>query len=101
MADGPGLALDLVDQIVATHTLDQYHLLHNVRGDLLDRLGRHDEAAAEFRRAGQLATNTAERNLSIERARETEAACLRKLEADRGSLHRPRSNPTAPDGDPK
>jgi RNA polymerase sigma factor (sigma-70 family) len=74
MAYGPGLALDLVDQIVATHTLDQYHLLHNVRGDLLDRLGRHDEAAAEFRRAGQLATNTAERNLSIKRATETAAA---------------------------
>ena len=69
MADGPALALDLVDQIVATHTLDQYHLLHSVRGDLLDKLGRHGEASAEFRRASQLATNTVERNLSIQRAR--------------------------------
>jgi RNA polymerase sigma factor (sigma-70 family) len=73
MADGPALALDLVDQIVATHTLDQYHLLHSVRGDLLDKLGRHGEASAEFRRASQLATNTVERNLSIQRARETAA----------------------------
>ena len=73
MADGPALALDLVDQIVSTHTLDQYHLLHSVRGDLLDKLGRHGEASAEFRRASQLATNTVERNLSIQRARETAA----------------------------
>ena len=71
MAYGPDAALDLVDQIVATHTLDRYHLLHNVRGDLLDKLGRHAEAAAEFQRASELATNTAERNLSIQRARET------------------------------
>ena len=71
MAYGPHLALDLVDQIVATQTLDSYHLLHNVRGDLLDKLGRHAEAAAEFHRAAELATNTAERNLSIQRARET------------------------------
>jgi RNA polymerase sigma factor (sigma-70 family) len=73
MAYGPELALDLVDQIVATQSLDRYHLLHNVRGDLLDKLGRHFEAAAEFRRAGELATNTAERNLSIQRAKQTEA----------------------------
>ena len=73
MAYGPHLALDLVDQIVATQTLDSYHLLHNVRGDLLDKLGRHAEAAAEFRRSAELATNTAERNLSVQRARETAA----------------------------
>jgi RNA polymerase sigma factor (sigma-70 family) len=73
MADGPELALDLVDQIVATRTLDGYHLLHSVRGDLLVKLGRHDEAAAEFQRAGELATNTVERDLSIRRARETAA----------------------------
>ncbi len=73
MAYGPHLALDLVDQIVATQTLDSYHLLHNVRGDLLDKLGRHAEAAAEFDRSAELATNTAERNLSIQRARESAA----------------------------
>ena len=73
MAYGPRLALDLVDQIVATQTLDSYHLLHNVRGDLLDKLGRHAEAATEFHRSAELATNSAERNLSIQRARETAA----------------------------
>ena len=73
MAYGPHLALDLVDQIVATQTLDSYHLLHNVRGDLLDKLGRHAEAAAEFLRSAELATNTAERNLSMQRATETAA----------------------------
>ncbi len=73
MAYGPRLALDLVDQIVATQTLDTYHLLHNVRGDLLDKLGRHAEAAAEFHRSAELATNAVERNLSLQRARETSA----------------------------
>jgi RNA polymerase sigma factor (sigma-70 family) len=73
MAYGPRLALDLVDQIVATQTLDGYHLLHNVRGDLLDKLGRHAEAATEFHRSAELATNSAERNLSMQRARETAA----------------------------
>jgi RNA polymerase sigma factor (sigma-70 family) len=73
MAYGPQLALDLVDQIVATQTLDRYHLLHNVRGDLLDKLGRHAEAAAEFHQSAELATNTAERNLSIRRARKSAA----------------------------
>jgi RNA polymerase sigma factor (sigma-70 family) len=73
MAYGPNLGLDLVDQIVATQTLDRYHLLHNVRGDLLDKLGRHAEAAAEFHRSAELATNIAERSLSIQRARESAA----------------------------
>jgi RNA polymerase sigma factor (sigma-70 family) len=73
MTHGPGAALDLVDQIVATNTLNQYHLLHSVRGDLLDKLGRHAEAAAEFQRAGELATNSVERNLSLQRAKETAA----------------------------
>lgn len=73
MAYGPDLALDLVDRIVATETIGSYHLLHNVRGDLLDKLGRHAEAAAEFNRAGELATNAAERKLSIQRAKETAA----------------------------
>jgi RNA polymerase sigma factor (sigma-70 family) len=73
MAHGPAAALDLVDQIVATNTLNRYHLLHDVRGDLLDKLGRHAEAAVEFQRAGVLATNSTQRNLSIQRANETAA----------------------------
>ena len=73
MAWGPGPALDLVDQLVETRTLDRYHLLYSVRGDLLERLGRHAEAAAEFERAARLATNTPERDLSDQRARASRA----------------------------
>ncbi len=68
-ASGPDVALQLVDQLVETRTLERYHLLPSVRGDLLDQLGRHTEAAAEFDRAAALATNTRERALSEGRAR--------------------------------
>jgi RNA polymerase sigma factor (sigma-70 family) len=73
MASGPDAALELVDELVATHTLDGYHLLHNVRGDLLDRLGRHAEAAAEFALASKLAGSLPDRELSEERARASRA----------------------------
>ncbi len=68
MASGPESALQLVDQLVETGTLERYHLLSSVRGDLLDRLGRFEEAALEFDRAAELATNAQERMLSRERA---------------------------------
>ena len=69
MASGAGAALALVDQLVATGTLERYHLLPSVRGDLLDKLGRHAEAAVEFDRAVALASNAPERALLEERAR--------------------------------
>ena len=69
MASGPKAALDLVDQLVETGTLERYQLLPSVRGDLLDRLQRPAEAALEFDRAAALATNTRERALSEARAR--------------------------------
>ena len=68
-ASGPAPALALVDLLVATGTLERYHLLYSVRGDLLERLGRHAEAASEFERAAALATNGQERTLLSERAR--------------------------------
>ncbi len=68
-ASGPADALALVDLLVGTGTLDRYHLLYSVRGDLLDRLGRHKEAASEFERAAALVTNGPERTLLSERAR--------------------------------
>jgi RNA polymerase sigma factor (sigma-70 family) len=68
-AAGPADALALVDVLVATTTLDRYHLLYSVRGDLLDRLGRHGEAAFEFERAAALATNSQERTLLSRRAK--------------------------------
>ena len=67
-ATGPDTALTLVDQLVESNTLQRYHLLYSVRGDLLDRLGRHVEAALEFDRAAKLATNAQERALLDERA---------------------------------
>jgi RNA polymerase sigma factor (sigma-70 family) len=73
MAEGPGPALNLVDQLVATRTLDRYHLLPSVRGDLLAQLGRYDEAATEFDRAAALAGNARERALSEARATSSRA----------------------------
>jgi len=74
LASGPAEALTLVDVLVGTGTLDRYHLLYSVRGDLLDRLGRHGEAASEFERAAALATNGQERTLLSERARASRGA---------------------------
>ncbi len=68
MASGPAAALDLVEQLVASGTLDRYHLLHGVRGDLLDKLGRGDEAAAAFAQAATLTRNASEHQLLLGRA---------------------------------
>lgn len=68
MAYGPQAGLDLVDQLRGVPALERYHLLPSVRGDLLARLGRNAEAAAEFRRAAELAGNDQERELSLRRA---------------------------------
>jgi predicted RNA polymerase sigma factor len=67
-ASGPERALPYVDLLVATGALARYHLLYSVRADLLDRLGRFDEAAAEWARAAELATNEAERSMLVDRA---------------------------------
>jgi RNA polymerase sigma factor (sigma-70 family) len=68
MAYGPEVGLQLVDLVAQIPTMADYHLLPSVRGDLLARLGRHDEATAEFRRAASLATNDRERALLTRRA---------------------------------
>jgi RNA polymerase sigma factor (sigma-70 family) len=73
MVSGPADALALVDVLVASGTLDRYHLLFSVRADLLERLGRVDEAGGEFERAAELAGNGAERALLLERARASRA----------------------------
>lgn len=67
-ADGPADALVVVDALVAANALDGYHLLPSVRGDLLSRLGRDDEARAEFARAADMAQNDAEKALLLRRA---------------------------------
>ena len=51
MASGPAAGLDLVDELVSDPALKHYHLLTSVRGDLLMKLGRGDEARPEFERA--------------------------------------------------
>nr|WP_188276355.1 sigma-70 family RNA polymerase sigma factor [Streptomyces sp. CBMA152] len=68
MAEGPGAALAIVDALAADPALHAYHLLPSVRGDLLERLGRHAEARAEFARAAELTRNERERELLRGRA---------------------------------
>jgi predicted RNA polymerase sigma factor len=70
MADGPELGLRLVDGLAGERVLAGYHHLPSVRGDLLARLGRRTEAAAEFRRAAALTRNAAERTALEKRAAE-------------------------------
>ena len=74
MADGPAAGLALVDRLQAEPLLKAYHLLPSVRGDLLEKLGRHEEARAEFLRAAALARNARERKLLLDRA-ETAGRC--------------------------
>ena len=69
MAFGPAMALELVDAIRSEPSLKSYHLLPSVRGDLLAKLGRREEARAEFERAASLTRNARERELLLERAR--------------------------------
>jgi RNA polymerase sigma factor (sigma-70 family) len=76
MAFGPQAGLELVDALTAEPSLRGYHLLPSVRGDLLRKLGRADEARGEFERAASLTRNARERELLLERA----AACTPKAE---------------------
>jgi predicted RNA polymerase sigma factor len=68
MAFGPAAGLELVDALTSERSLESYHLLPSVRGDLLKKLGRADEARAEFERAASLTRNVRERKLLLERA---------------------------------
>jgi RNA polymerase sigma factor (sigma-70 family) len=69
MAFGPQAGLELVDALTAEPSLEGYHLLPTVRGDLLFKLGRFAEARPEFERAAALTRNARERDLLLERAR--------------------------------
>jgi RNA polymerase sigma factor (sigma-70 family) len=68
-ARGPAAGLELVDPLVNDPALENYHLLPSVRGDLLKKLGRIEEARAEFERAASITRNVRERNLLLERAK--------------------------------
>jgi len=73
MAFGPAAGLELVDALGAEPALAGYHLLPSVRGDLLAKLGRRTEAAAEFTRAAEMTRNARERELLLARARQATA----------------------------
>jgi RNA polymerase sigma factor (sigma-70 family) len=68
MVYGPAAGLEIVDALTSEPSLKNYHLLPSVRGDLLTKLGRFDEARAEFKRAAALTRNVRERELLLERA---------------------------------
>ncbi len=71
LAEGPAAGLAVVDALTGEPSLQRYHLLPSVRGDLLYKLGRFDEAKAEFERAAEWAGNARERTMLLDRA----AAC--------------------------
>jgi RNA polymerase sigma factor (sigma-70 family) len=73
MAYGPAAGLELANQLAAQGSLESYHLLPSVRGDLLAKLGRYEEACGEFERAATLTHNARETRLLLDRA----AACKR------------------------
>jgi RNA polymerase sigma-70 factor (ECF subfamily) len=70
MAFGPAAGLQIIDTLRSEPSLEAYHLLPSVRGDLLSKLGRHGEARAEFERAASLTRNDRERALLLARAAE-------------------------------
>jgi predicted RNA polymerase sigma factor len=77
MASGPEQGLEIIDGIAVEPALAGYHHLPSVRGDLLARLGRDDEAAGEFRRAASLTRNIPERTVLLQRAADCTARTKR------------------------
>jgi predicted RNA polymerase sigma factor len=79
MGSGPEQGLQIIDGIAADPALAGYHHLPSVRGDLLARLGRDDEAAAEFRRAASLTRNIPERTVLLQRAADCTARAAQRI----------------------
>src|SRR5205814_437532 len=82
MASGPAAGLELVDELLSERSLQGYHLLPSVRGDLLAKLGRLEEARTEFERAASLTKNARERALLLgadDRPVGPKAAVLQRL----------------------
>jgi len=98
MASGPAAGLALVEDLASEPSLRGYHLLPSVRGDLLVKLGRLDEARAAFQQAAALARNASERKLLLDRA----AACRPDAATsapDAGGVSGPDPGPAPLDGD--
>ncbi|PYS80304.1 MAG: RNA polymerase subunit sigma-24, partial [Acidobacteria bacterium] len=72
MLAGPQTGLAIIDALAATGDLDEYHLLHAARADLLRRIGSKMEAAKSYERAFALATNESERRFLERRLREVQ-----------------------------
>jgi predicted RNA polymerase sigma factor len=70
MAFGPAAGLEIIDALRGDKSLQNYQWLPSVRGDLLAKLGRRDEARLEFERAAKLAGNAREREMLLDRAKE-------------------------------
>jgi predicted RNA polymerase sigma factor len=78
MASGPQAAIVLVDRLVENRALENYHLLQSVRGDLLIKLGRFEEARGELEAAAARTRNARERQMLLERAREADQKSARR-----------------------
>jgi len=74
MASGPAAGLMIIDRLTSEPALKGYHLLPSVRGDLLKKLGRLEEARREFERAAKMTRNERERTLLLKRAADCENA---------------------------
>ena len=74
MRDGPGTGLALIDELAEANDLDGYHLLYAARADLLRRLGLGEQAAKDYRRALELATNESERRYLERRLRQVQSS---------------------------
>ena len=70
MVEGPPAALSLIDALAAAGDLEEYHLLHATRADMLRRLGANEEAAEAYIKALELATNDSERRFLERRLHE-------------------------------
>jgi RNA polymerase sigma-70 factor (ECF subfamily) len=73
MVEGPGPALAILDALAASGDLDNYHLLHAARADMLRRMGAATEAARSYRRALELVTTDSERRFLERRLREVQS----------------------------
>ncbi len=91
MAFGPAAGLEIADKLLSESSLEKYHLLPGVRGDLLAKVGRFPEARAELERAASLTRNSRERELLLDRAAALESELSRQAQPV------PFSRPAAPD----
>src|ERR1700693_1841747 len=88
MAFGPAAGLEIVETLTQEPSLKTYHLLPSVRGDLLSKLDRNDEACTEFERAASLTRNARERELLLNRARVCAEASTKANHADNSKASR-------------